>query len=100
MVLEINKMVQKNLYRKTTEIELGDNKESILKFNTNFDKRMRVGLPSCWDQQGNFLPWESYETLLVEAKNMIDGTHENTIVLKGATIVNYLNKDFKLLWMV
>ena len=36
----------------------------------------------------------------MEAKSKIDGTHEKTIVLKGATIVNYLNKDFKLLWTV
>ena len=38
--------------------------------------------------------------MLVEVKIKVDNTHEKTTVLKGATIVDYLNKDFKLLWMV
>ena len=46
------------------------------------------------------LPWKTYETFLVEAKRKVDNTHEKAAVLKGATIVNYLNKYFKLLWMV
>ena len=36
----------------------------------------------------------------MEAKSKIDSTHEKTSDLKGATIVNYLNKEFKLLWIV
>lgn len=46
------------------------------------------------------LPWKTYETFLVETKRKIDNIHEKTTVLKGATIVNYLHKDFKLIWMV
>ena len=75
-------------------------KEAVSKFNILFDKKFRTGLPSCWDLQGNLLPWKSYETLLVESKSKIDNTHEKIAVLKGETILNYLNKDFKLLWMV
>lgn len=100
MVLEINKMVQKNMYRKTTEVKLGEIKGSVMKFNTNFDKRMRVGFPSCQDQQGNFLPWKTYETILVEAKRKIDSSQEKTTILKGSTIVNYLHKDFQMLWLI
>lgn len=87
-------MVQNNLYRKTTEEKLGEIKESVLRFNTNSDKRIRVGFPSCWDQEGKFIPWETYETLLVEAKSEIDISHEKTTVLKGSTIVNYLHNYF------
>ena len=75
-------------------------KESILKFNTKFDKRTQAGLPSCWDQQGNMLPWETYETLLEEAKSNIGTSHDKTIVLKGTTIVNYLHRYFQLLWLI
>lgn len=82
---------------KTTQTKLIDVKEALMKFNTNFDKRTRVGLPSCWDQQGNLLPWETYETLLAEAKRRINSTHETTKMLKGETIVNYLYRDFQLL---
>lgn len=55
-----------------------------MKFNTDFDKRMRERLTSYWDQQGNMLPWENYETFLVEAISKIDSSHEKTTVLKGA----------------
>lgn len=72
----------------------------MMSFDINFDKRTRVGLPSCWDQQNNFLSWELYETLLVEEKSKINSTHEKTGVIKGATIVNYLHKDFQLAWMM
>jgi len=90
LVQEINKMVQKNLYTKNTKTRLGEIKESILNFNTYFDKRMRARFPSCWARQGNILPWEMYVTLLVEAKRNIDSSHEKTEILKDSTIVNYL----------
>lgn len=82
-VLEINKMIVKNLYKKTKKEKLTKVKEAVMKFNTDFDKRTRVGFPSCWDQQGNLLPWETYEALLVEEKIKIGSTHERTTVLKG-----------------
>ena len=72
----------------------------MVRFNVLFDKRTGAGLPSWWDQQGNILPWETYETSLVEAKSKIGNTHENIVILKGATIVNYLHKDFQLLWVM
>jgi len=49
-VLEINKMIVKNLYKKTKKEKLTKVKEAVMKFNTDFDKRTRVGFPSCWDQ--------------------------------------------------
>ena len=69
-------------------------------FNSNFDKRTRAGLPSFWDFQGNLLPWDHYEQLLVETKSKVDSSHENTATLKGKTIVNYFQRDFQLLWLV
>lgn len=42
LVLEVNKMALKNLYRKTTKTKLGEIKEVVLKLNTNFDKRTRA----------------------------------------------------------
>jgi len=98
--IDFNKMIVRNIYRIIAEKKIKEIKEVVSKFNILFDKRVRAGLPSCWDLQGNFLPWKTYETLLVEAKSKVDNTHEKTIVLKGATIVNYLNKDFKVLRMV
>ena len=95
-----NKMIVRIIYRNTAEKKINEMKEAISKFNILFDKRVRDGLPSWWDLQGNLLPWKTYETLLVEAKSKVDNTHEKTTVLKGVTIVNYLNKEFKLLWMV
>lgn len=98
--IDFNKMIARNIYRDIVEKKINEMKEAVSKFNILFDKRVRVELPSCWDIQGNLLPWKTYDTLLVEAKSKVDNTHEKTTVLKGATIVNYLNKDFKLLWMV
>lgn len=98
--MDLNKMIIKNIYRKNIEKKMNEIKEVVSRFNILFDKRVRAGLPSCQDLQGNLLPWKSYETFLVEAKSNIDITNEKTTVLKGETIMKYLNKDFKLLWMV
>ena len=49
VVLEINKMVERNMYRKQEESKLEEIRESMTYFNSNFDKRIRVGLPKCWD---------------------------------------------------
>lgn len=95
-----NKMIVRNIYKITVEKRINEMKESVSKCNILFDKRVRDGLPSCWDLPVSLLPWKTYETLLVEAKRKVNNTHEKTTVLNGATIVNYLNKDFKLLWMV
>ena len=99
-VIDFNKMIVRNIYMNTAEKKINEMKEVVSKFNILFNKKVRARLPSCWDLQGNLLPWKTYETLLVEAKSKVDNTHEKTTVLKGATIVKYLNKDFKLLWMV
>lgn len=48
IILEINKMVQKNIYKKKVETKVGEIKESMLAFHSNFDKRTRVGFPSGW----------------------------------------------------
>lgn len=98
--IDFNKMIVRNIYRNTAEKKINEMKEVVSKFNISFDKRVRAILPSYWDLQGNLVSWKKYETLLVEAKRKVDNTHEKTTVLKGATIVNYLNKYFKLLWMV
>ena len=33
-------------------------------------------------------------------KRKIDNTHEKIAVLKGPTVVNFLHRNFQLLWMV
>lgn len=71
-----------------------------MKSNSDFDKRTRACFPSCWDQHGHLLPWETYETSVVEEKRKIGSTHERTTILKGETIVNYLQMDFKFLWLM
>jgi len=100
IVLEISKMVQKNMYKRQREIKLDEVKESIASFNSNFDKRTRLGLATYWDQHGNLISWEKYETLLVEAKRKINSSHENIVVLNGSTIVNYLQRDLQFLWLI
>jgi len=95
--IDFNKMIVRNIWRVTTKKKIKEKKEAVSKFNVLFDKRVKAGLPSCWDLQGNLMPWNTYETLMVEEKRKVDNTHERTSVLKGATIVNSLNKDFKLL---
>jgi len=99
-VIYFKKMIVKNIYRNTNEKKINEMKEAVSKFNNMFDKRVRDGLLYCWDLQGNLLPWKTYETLLLETKRKADNTHENKTLLKGATVVNYLDKYFKLLWMV
>lgn len=93
-------MIVRNIYRNIVEKKINEMKEAVSKFKILFVKRVKVGLPSCWDLQGNLLPWKTYETFLVEAKRKVDNTHEKATILKGAIIVNYLNKYFKLHWMV
>ena len=47
-VVEINNLIVKNTCRKTTEKKLTEIKEAVNKFDNLYDKRARVGLPSCW----------------------------------------------------
>lgn len=93
--IDFNKMIFRNIYRIIAKKKIKEIKEEISKFNILFEKRVRVGLPSCWDLQGNQLPWKTYETLLVEAKIKVDNTHEKTVVLKGTTIVNFSEQRFQ-----
>lgn len=93
-------MVQKKMYRKHAKSRLLEVKESVVAFNSKFDKRVKAGLPSCWVEQGILLSWEQYETLLVEAKSKTNSSHEKTTILKGATILNHLQRHFQLLWLV
>ena len=77
-VVEINKLIVKNNCRNTIEKKLREIKESVNKFDNLYDKRTRVGLPSCWGLGGSILSWESYEPLLVLAKRKVDNTYEKT----------------------
>lgn len=65
--VEINKMVVKNDYRKSTEKKLIELKEVVTQFDKLFEKIARAGLPSCLGVGGNILSWDSYEPLLVLA---------------------------------
>ena len=98
--LEINKMIIRNDLRKAAEKKLIEIKEAVSEFDKYFDKMTRVGLPSCWGAKGNLLPWSSYENLLVMTKINIDNRHEKTQVLKGEMMVNYLQRNCEILWMV
>lgn len=59
-VFEISKMIQRKMIRAKDEEYLGDLLEPIVALSSNFDQRIRAGLPRCWDFQGNLLPWEQY----------------------------------------
>ena len=93
-------MIVKNTCRKTTKKKLAEIKEAINKFDNLYDERARAGFPSCWDLKGSILSWDSYESLLVFAKIKVDNTHEKTQILKGTTVINFLQRHFQLLWMV
>jgi len=51
--IDFNKMIFRNIYRIIAKKKIKEIKEEISKFNILFEKRVRVGLPSCWDLQGN-----------------------------------------------
>jgi len=60
-IIEVTKMIQKEAPSTKVEDSLNDLEKLVVAFNSNFDQRSRVGLLSCWDFQGNLLPWEKYE---------------------------------------
>ena len=96
--MEINKMNEKKLLHIQIENKLKEVQNLVSLFDSKFDQRTRADLPICWDQQGNLLSWEQYERELVVVKRRADATHENTAILNGRIVVNYLQRDFKLLW--
>ena len=81
----------KNSYMKDVDRKLNELKGAVTLFNILSDKRMRVGLPSYQDQEVNLLPWETYDTLLMEEQSKIGNSNEKIVVLKGDTILNYLH---------
>ena len=98
--MEINKMIVKNDYRKAIEKKLMEIKEAVSQFDKLFEKITRVGLPSCWGLGRSLFSWDYYENLLVLTKIKVDNTHEKTQVLKGATVIQFLQRHFQLLWLV
>lgn len=100
VIMEISKVIQNKEARDRIEECVSEPAKFVVAYNSNFDQRTRAGLPSCWDFQGHILPWVHYEQLLVEAKSKADSSHKNISTLKGRTIVNYLQRDFQLLWLV
>ena len=93
-------MIIRNDLRNAVEKKLIEIKEAVSQFDKAFDKITRVGLPSCWGVEGNLFPWSSYENSLVMTKIKIDNRYEKTQVLKGETMVNFLQRHFQLLGMV
>jgi len=93
-------MIQRETANAKAEECLGDLLNFVATFGSNLDRRIRVGLPSCWDMLGGLISWEQYHQMLVEAKRKAYSSHENTATLKGKTIVKFLTRDFQLLWLV
>ena len=93
-------MIVKNDCRKFTEKKLIELKEAVNQFDNLFDKIARAGLPSCWGLRGSLLSWDSYKPLLVLEKSEVDNTHEKTQFVNGATVINFLQRHFQLLWLV
>lgn len=46
-VMDFNKMIIKNIYKKNVGKKMNELKEAVSRFNILFDKRVRVGFPSC-----------------------------------------------------
>lgn len=100
MVIEITKMIHRKVVMDRVEECVNDLANMVATFNSNFDQITRERLPSCWDFQGNLLPWEQYEKLLVETKIKVDFSHEKITTLNDKTVVNYLQSYFQLLCLV
>ena len=93
-------MIVKKDCRKYTEKKLIELKEAVSQFDNLFEKIARAGFPSCWGLGGSILSWVAYEPLLVLEKSKVDNTHEKTQILKGATMINFLQRQFPLLWLM
>lgn len=71
----------------------------VAAFNAEFQRIFKAGFPNCWDFGGVLIRWEQYNQRLVETKSKVDSSHEKISTLKENIIVNYLKRDFQLLWM-
>lgn len=98
VIMEMSKIIYKNLLRIQNENKLEIVKKFVGSFDSKYDQRTRAGFLGCWNFQGDFLPWDTYEKELIATKRRIDSTLEKTVVLKGRTMVNFLQRDFQLLW--
>ena len=61
---------------------------------------VEMGLPSCWDKNGNFVQWEAYKDMIIKERGDIPKFQDMNGVLKVQTIVRNLIDDFDLLWKI
>lgn len=57
-IIEISKMIYEEVVRVKFEECLGNPLKSIVAFDSDFDRRMRAGLPSYWDVLGSLFQCE------------------------------------------
>jgi len=59
-----------------------------------------MGLPSCWDKNGNCIRQEAYKYMLIKSRGDITKYQDMDGVLKFQTIVYKLINDFHLLLQI
>ena len=63
-----------------------------------YKKLVNLGLPSCWDKNGNLIPQEAYEEMITMARNNATKLEDLEGTFKEKAIVDKLKDDFELLW--
>ena len=53
---------------------------------------LEIRLPNWWIENGEFLTQEVYNLKMTEVKSRTDAAPKKTLVLKGTTITNFLEK--------
>ena len=69
-------------------------------FKSIFKDVFEHGLPNFWDVHGVFLSENDYQEEFQERRNDVSSFNQHSTVIKGQDILNVLEKDFKLLYIM
>ena len=98
-VMDVRKMIEKENSRVNTLGFLALVSKGVEKFDQEWHKLVKIGLPPCWDpQSGALLPLTAYDQKMSEIMCNADISLEKTARLKAKTIIVALRKEFFLLY--
>jgi hypothetical protein len=100
LLMDATKVLTKKILVQQPQNKSNSIQRSIETFMKRYKELVKMGLPPCWDKNGNFIQYKSYKDMLIKARDDITQFQYMDGVLKCQTIFCKLIDGFHLLWKI